>query len=87
MDNVASLAVESCLVDGLADVFSPSVVSNMQDDMIEELIGAEPEGVSQERSDLQTQLDEFEAALRSCKRLGGRAPTRKSPSNICTKVR
>lgn len=52
-DNVINLAVESCLVQDLPNIFTPRQVSNMDESMLQKLAAESPEVC-----DLRTQLEE-----------------------------
>jgi hypothetical protein len=65
IDNVAILVIEHCLIDGLADIFSPDVVCGMSDDLLERL-AAEPENIRGDRILLKTKLEVLQLGLRTC---------------------
>ena len=44
IDNVAVLVIENCLIDSVTDIFSPDIVSSMNDDLLERL-AAESENI------------------------------------------
>ncbi|KAK2836968.1 hypothetical protein FQN49_006537, partial [Arthroderma sp. PD_2] len=67
INNIASLAVEGCLIDGLEDMISPSKFVQMSDDDIES-IAAESQDVKLARSRLEKQVRMLELAAKACTR-------------------
>lgn len=65
IDNVAVLAVEMCLVEGLEEIFSPSTVSDMGEETLGQL-ASEPANVQRERSILSETRDRLLTALEIC---------------------
>ncbi|KAM0326699.1 hypothetical protein ACHAQA_006570 [Verticillium albo-atrum] len=75
-ENVAYLALESCLVSRVPDILTPSKVNRMDDERVEDL-ALESEDVLSERKMLQTQADLLKNALNICRRYrprGGGTP-------------
>ncbi|KAL2808434.1 P-loop containing nucleoside triphosphate hydrolase protein [Aspergillus granulosus] len=64
INNVATLAIENCLVQPLQRIFTSQVVNNMTDSQIQEL-AAEPLYVSEERERLGKELKKLRAGLRT----------------------
>ncbi len=64
INNVATLAIENCLVQPLQRMFTSHVISNMDDKQIQEL-AAEPSYVSEERERLGKELKRLQAGLRT----------------------
>ncbi|KAF3479533.1 dynamin family protein [Arthroderma uncinatum] len=67
INNIASLAVEGCLIDGLEDMISPSKFVQMSNDDIETL-AAESQDVKLARSRLEKQVRMLELAAAACTR-------------------
>ncbi|EEQ29049.1 hypothetical protein McanMca71_000898 [Microsporum canis] len=67
INNIASLAVEGCLIDGLEDMITPSKFVQMSDEDIE-VIAAESEDVKLARSRLGKQVRMLELAAAACTR-------------------
>lgn len=65
VDNVAMLAVEMCLVDGLEDIFSPTVVARMSDEELKMIAGESP-AVEELRIQLTEKKNRLKSALRQC---------------------
>ncbi|EEY22321.1 interferon-induced GTP-binding protein Mx [Verticillium alfalfae VaMs.102] len=66
-ENVAYLALESCLITRLPDILTPGRVNRMEDERVEEL-ALESEDVLAERKMVQTQADLLKNALAICRR-------------------
>ncbi|KAG7123945.1 Interferon-induced GTP-binding protein MxA like [Verticillium longisporum] len=66
-ENVAYLALESCLITRLPDILTPGRVNRMEDEKVEEL-ALESEDVLAERKMIQTQADLLKNALAICRR-------------------
>ncbi|OJD29482.1 interferon-induced gtp-binding protein mx [Diplodia corticola] len=73
IDNAATLAVESCLVSSLPDIFSPGVVSAMDDETLANL-ASESEETRRERSTLQERLRNLKEGARIVGRHARQAP-------------
>ncbi|KAF1956374.1 hypothetical protein CC80DRAFT_593826 [Byssothecium circinans] len=67
MDNIVVLAVEGCLVDGLADVFSPTQVAQMDEALIKKL-AEEDKRTQKDRKELDKKIADLEDAQRICRR-------------------
>ena len=67
IDNVAILVVENCLIDSLTDIFSPDIVSGMDDDLLE-CLAAEPETTRADRKWLKAKLEVLQLGLGTCSR-------------------
>ncbi|OAL71357.1 hypothetical protein A7D00_4258 [Trichophyton violaceum] len=67
INNIVSLAVEGCLIDGLEDMITPSKFVQMSDDEIED-IAAESQDVKLARSRLEKQVRMLELAASACTR-------------------
>lgn len=68
VDNFAVLAIESCVMDGLSDTFSPDTVMKFDDILIRN-IAAETEESQIERARTVTKLKSLEAGLQTLNRL------------------
>ncbi|CRK37636.1 hypothetical protein BN1708_007439 [Verticillium longisporum] len=66
-ENVAYLALESCLITHLPDILTPGRVNRMEGEKVEEL-ALESEDVLAERKMIQTQADLLKNALAICRR-------------------
>ncbi|KAM0271166.1 hypothetical protein ACHAQH_009148 [Verticillium albo-atrum] len=66
-ENVAYLALESCLITRLPEILTPSKVNRMEDDKVEDL-ALESEDVLSEREMFQTQANLLKSALEICRR-------------------
>ncbi|KAK1149052.1 hypothetical protein N8T08_007729 [Aspergillus melleus] len=64
VDNVATLAIENCLLGPLASIFTSLTINNMEDEQIQEL-AAEPFFVREERERLNGELEKLQAGLRT----------------------
>lgn len=67
VDNIASLVVEHCLVDELANVFNPTTVNDM-DDSTRAKLAAESEETLLDRQDLEDKISVLDAGLATCLR-------------------
>lgn len=74
IDNVASLAIENCLMEGLSEILSPANIMDMDDDLIT-AVAAEPEEAQIERQLLTEKLKVLEAGMQTCKRYVRRRTT------------
>ena len=70
IDNVAILAIESCLIDELPGIFSPDIVSGMDDALLERL-AAESEDIQTDRKSLKEKLEVLQLGLKTCSRYLG----------------
>ena len=68
VDNFAILGVEFCLLEKLSDMFSSSVVMDLDDKVVEE-IAAEQADSQIERDHALTKLQDLEAGLKTLQRL------------------
>ncbi len=75
VDNVATQAVETCLLARLTDILSPTSILEMDATLITAIAG-EPEESQAEREQLTRKLTVLKSGLEICKRYAGR-PTRK----------
>jgi predicted ribosome quality control (RQC) complex YloA/Tae2 family protein len=67
MDNIVVLGVEGCLMDGLTDVFNPTEVAQMDEELVRKL--AEEDKFTQEtRRKLDKKIADLEDAQRMCRR-------------------
>lgn len=64
VNNVATLAIENCLVQPLQRMITSQVINDMDDKQIQEL-AAEPSYVSEERERLGKELKSLQAGLRT----------------------
>ncbi|GKT64312.1 dynamin family protein [Colletotrichum tofieldiae] len=71
-DNLINLAIESCLVQDLPSLFTPRLVSSMDDEKLAEL-AAESEEVRNYRSQLQEDIKLLKQGLEQCRRYRPRA--------------
>ena len=69
IDNIAVLAVEGCLVDGIESIFSATEVVNMNEHKLRAL-GGESDGVQAERHELEQKVTALQDAQRECLRAG-----------------
>ncbi|KAK2762764.1 hypothetical protein FQN54_000938 [Arachnomyces sp. PD_36] len=67
VDNIASLAIENCLVKGLNDLLSPSRIAEMTDQDLGRLM-SEPEDIQLVRDQMTSKKKALEAGLQVCKR-------------------
>ncbi|KAH8700709.1 vacuolar sorting protein [Talaromyces proteolyticus] len=67
IDNVASLAVENCLLKDLPELFSPSIVSDLSLEQLQELC-QETDAVRDARQEEEEKLRVLEAGLWECKK-------------------
>jgi GTP-binding protein EngB required for normal cell division len=67
IDNVVILGVESCLLSRLEEMFTPEIVVQMDEDILN-LVGGESEDVRTEREELNKQLETLEDSLKRCRR-------------------
>jgi Dynamin family/Dynamin central region len=67
VDNVASLGVENCLINGLKDLLSPQTVSEMNDDMLKE-IAFESEDIRELRNRTAEKQVSLQKSFDLCKR-------------------
>ena len=81
IDNVAVHVVEKCLITGLEDLFSPSMVLEMTDDTVRSLAAECGEHVIR-RQELNQKLDVLASGLEMCKRYSGRTHPRKYGFNL-----
>lgn len=68
VDNFAVLGIESCIMDGLSDTFSPDAVMRLDDSLIKK-IATETEESQLERARTITKLKSLEAGLQTLNRL------------------
>jgi hypothetical protein len=64
IDNVASLAIEQCFIDDITEIFSVEAVSEMEDDVLNQL-GSESSNTQSERK----RLKDFEKDLKAVQSL------------------
>ena len=74
IDNFAALGIESCLLNGLSDTFSPDVVLGLDDSLIKN-IAVETEESQSERARTVTKLKSLEAGLQTLKRFNRSKPS------------
>lgn len=67
IDNVAVLVVEMCLIDGLSSIFTPTLVSRMNDEQLDGLAG-ESHTLRSQRRQLMSKQAKLENAYRQCLR-------------------
>ena len=79
MDNVATLAVEHCIVEHLLDIFTPMTVAALDAETIRELT-AEPENVQRERSANRKRLETLREILQKCEKHVDRSGACPGPS-------
>ncbi|KAI0184388.1 P-loop containing nucleoside triphosphate hydrolase protein [Xylaria flabelliformis] len=65
-DNVIILAIENCLIKDLPTIFTTSVVSQMNDEMLE-LLAAESADIQVERAELEVECEALQKGLDLCK--------------------
>ncbi|KAI9698322.1 MAG: hypothetical protein M1820_007484 [Bogoriella megaspora] len=65
IDNVASLVVESCFIDGLSTLLAVSAIQNMEDESLDRL-AAESEEIQSERQQLEKKLEITKRGLEIC---------------------
>ncbi|KAI0521330.1 P-loop containing nucleoside triphosphate hydrolase protein [Xylaria bambusicola] len=73
-DNVTILAVENCLIKDLPSIFTTSMVSQMEDDMLERL-AAESSEMQIERAELEAECETLQKGFDLCKAYRGRKST------------
>ena len=73
VDNMATLAVENCLLVGLGGIFSSDKVADLDDAQLQELAG-ESEQVLSDRKYLEEKIQVLERALKTCERHMVRQP-------------
>ena len=73
IENVATLGIEQCLLNHLANLIPPNKVHSMDDEMIAEL-AAEPPEIEQERSKAEAQAAALEDVIRICEGYARREP-------------
>ncbi|KAI1358948.1 P-loop containing nucleoside triphosphate hydrolase protein [Xylaria arbuscula] len=73
-DNITILAIENCLVKDIPSIFTTSMVSQMQDDMLERL-AAESAEMQVERAELAAECETLQKGLDLCKTYRGRNST------------
>ncbi|GFF97114.1 interferon-induced GTP-binding protein Mx [Aspergillus udagawae] len=78
VDNVATLAIENCLLDPLQRIFTSQVVNNMDDDQIRELSMEQPY-IHEERQRLGRELDKLQAGLRALGVFNTQKPSLSNP--------
>ncbi|MBE3043050.1 hypothetical protein IMZ48_10860 [Candidatus Bathyarchaeota archaeon] len=66
-ENVLNLAIESCLARELEHIFTPEMVSRMNEDDLEEL-ATEPQHRITERTKLKAEIKTLEDALQVCQK-------------------
>jgi hypothetical protein len=69
IDNIAVLAIEGCLVDGLDEIFNATEVVKMDEQKLRAL-GGESEQAQAERLDLEQKVAALQDAQRQCLRAG-----------------
>ena len=69
VDAVSTLAIEKCLLQQLPSIFSPDIVCELTDDVIERIAAEGPDSVA-ERAQAAEKLAVLENALFELKRLG-----------------
>lgn len=79
VDAFGIYAVEECLLSKLVNIFTPEVVSQLTDEVIED-IAAESDESSAEREDLKKKLKVLEEAQKALHRVD-----RRKASSMCTK--
>jgi GTPase SAR1 family protein len=67
IDNMATLAIENCVLADLHEMFSPSKLGNIGDDVVERL-GSESPKTIRDRASANNDLAVFEKALHICRR-------------------
>ena len=67
VDNMATLAIENCVLADLHEIFSPSMLGDIGDDVVERL-GSESPKTIKDRASVNNDLAVFEKALLICKR-------------------
>ncbi|RYC63809.1 hypothetical protein CHU98_g2382 [Xylaria longipes] len=78
-DNVIILAIENCLIKDLPAIFTTSVVSQMDDEMLERLAAESPD-IQVERAELEVECEALQKGLDLCKTYRTRKPTGKAIS-------
>ncbi|KAI8945016.1 P-loop containing nucleoside triphosphate hydrolase protein [Xylaria longipes] len=73
-DNVIILAIENCLIKDLPAIFTTSVVSQMDDEMLERLAAESPD-IQVERAELEVECEALQKGLDLCKTYRTRKPT------------
>ncbi|KAA8647165.1 uncharacterized protein ATNIH1004_005853 [Aspergillus tanneri] len=64
VDNVATLAIENCLLGPLGSMFTSQTINNMEDKQVQEL-AREPAFICDERDRLNNELEKLQAGLRT----------------------
>ena len=82
VDNIAVQAIESILVAGLADILSPSLVVQMDADLVHKITAESPES-QDTRVQLSRTLAILQAGAVTCKRFAGRGTSSK-PHSLAT---
>jgi hypothetical protein len=77
IDNVANLAVEQCLIDGLTDIFTAAKVAEMDDEQLGQL-ASESDVTTEDRLKLVKRVTKLQKALKICKVNSRRPPASKS---------
>ena len=72
VDNVATLAIEHCLVDSLSELFTPMSIHGLDSDLVKDLT-MEPMSVQKDRAIANENLKTLTEVYQICKRHGGRA--------------
>ncbi|KAJ5970718.1 uncharacterized protein N7479_000636 [Penicillium vulpinum] len=67
MDNIATLAIENCLLAPLDSVLTTQTITNMEDNQIEELFAGVHEGVQKSRDYVTCELAKLQTGLRELK--------------------
>jgi hypothetical protein len=67
VDNVVTLGVELCLLDGLEDLFTPMTVLKMSDEEMKKLASESPEDIMHRRT-TEKRLQKFKAGREVCKK-------------------
>jgi hypothetical protein len=84
-DNVINLAVESCLVQDLSNIFTPRQVSNMDESMLQKLAAESPE-VHDLRAQLEEDVRLLKEGLERCRPYKPRAKLNSelNPGHLCS---
>ncbi|KAF2266030.1 hypothetical protein CC78DRAFT_459932 [Lojkania enalia] len=83
INNVASLAVEQCLLSGLWKIFSSAAIRDMSDETLS-LIASESRDVQMERSRLRDRVEVLQKGLRTIKRIQPSKTSSISPAKLQT---
>ncbi|KAI9738628.1 MAG: hypothetical protein M1834_008133 [Cirrosporium novae-zelandiae] len=86
VDNVAAIAVEGCLMDGLVDILSPFSILRMDADMITRIASESDEALN-ERLYATQKLSVLEASLQTCKRYAPRKLTNRAKAPTISPVK